>query len=455
MSWRRHFLLSILGLTLLMMAGCTSSGPSSSALDVPKAIEINALTPLQELLGGHSVICPSGTPCPDGVGQVLTKYQENGKTMMSVCTGFLISSDLILTNSHCVPDEVKENPSVCPQQIGIKFPASKQIGEESLACGRLLKASEVYATGPMAFLQSDYALIQLEQRTVRTPLRLSRAGIEDKTYYQAITIDPVTTTTLAGEVSLKSCLAIQGSQAFPSFQYFLDPVVSLFGHKDECRIIHGNSGSPLVDEMGVVHGLIQAGSAEQFDHFLAQMVQFGAWKPSSGLTMALASNLACLAGGDEVAALPPLAKICADEKSFHEARVRIINETEKRNDEVLQRQVLKKLQSWWKPSRDIVYRLVPGAISSEGNRMTLPYRVKLVCRRPESQKYSLNELTIQEPVLFLRTQLDAFLRLEVMATDVLTEPQKVDMATFRSLPTCQGTELLWGSELSAVIGPPQ
>ncbi|CAK9249669.1 unnamed protein product [Sphagnum jensenii] len=100
---------------------------------------------------------------------------------------------------------------------------------------------------------ADYAIIKLDQAVSRPPLTINRDGFKDQNLYQMIKIDPLSTSAAIGSMTRTDCKAQHDSKMVPNSDDNLSPDMGM----GDCLIVHGNSGSPLVDMQGQVHGLIQ------------------------------------------------------------------------------------------------------------------------------------------------------------------------------------------------------
>jgi hypothetical protein len=228
---------------------------------------------------------PSSATCPSAIGMMLTKY----KNWMGQCTAFLIDDQLLMTNSHCLPENLKIDGTDCRAHIQVFFPKTNDEPAESAICERVLRASKVFSSkSPIMERTTDYALLKLTRPLNRKPFKLSRAGLEDKMKLVFYSVEPQSLTEVRGLIRTRRCVTIQASVAAPSFiQPFAD-VASVvdcqFPNKTPGPFVHGNSGSPGIDPSGHVH-VISQGIVEPLPGVNN--------KPSKFKQVGIVTNIAC------------------------------------------------------------------------------------------------------------------------------------------------------------------
>lgn len=197
----------------------------------------------------------------------------------SVCTGFLIDKDVLVTNFHCLPEGLKKVGSSCEGQIHFLFPATQDHQAEEADCDKILSLSSSDGDEP---LRMDYAVLKLKSRVERPPLYVNDSGIRDGEDLTIYKIDPVPGR--GGVLKRVTCPAIQNTIINPYFDGDLAGVVSLV----PCSIIKGNSGSPMVDSSGSVKGVISASSELSLPEGVVQD------KPNAKLNLASGTSFACI-----------------------------------------------------------------------------------------------------------------------------------------------------------------
>lgn len=252
------------------------------------------------------VSCGSANPadCSPAVGMLVSYTAPKS---VGQCTAFLVGPQIVLTNSHCIPDDLKTAGSSCSDRIWIYFPELGDLPPLRAGCAQILEAStlpQVVKATP------DYAVIRLDQPIHRTPLILNRSGFKDQDEYQIVKIDPQSTTSAIGAMTRATCKAkhnsivVQDSGDDRSLNMALG----------DCQIVHGNSGSPLLDSEGQVRGVIQI----KFEESLLGMALLKLSTPlldDSVGTLSAGTNFACLNLPAEVPSGSALAPECASASS--------------------------------------------------------------------------------------------------------------------------------------------
>jgi hypothetical protein len=253
-----------------------------------------------------TVNCAGSTAdaCHPAVG-MLAAYHPPSK--VSQCTAFLVSSQFAITNSHCIPADLKAAGSDCSERMWLHFPEIPGYSKTRVGCVRVLTASELPA---QAIAVPDYAVIQLDQPVNRPPLKISREGFKNDGVYHIMKVDPKGTHSVEGELVHAVCKAKQGSILVGDSG---DDRSSNLAFAD-CDVIHGNSGSPLLDSNGNVNGVIQIRyDSDSISGLLLReslpMVDTAMLPP-----MGAGTNFACLKLPDEVPA-PALPAQCSASKT--------------------------------------------------------------------------------------------------------------------------------------------
>ncbi|MDG0818088.1 trypsin-like peptidase domain-containing protein [Bdellovibrio svalbardensis] len=219
-------------------------------------------------LPAYKVQCESLESCPESIVGVAS----DGK---SVCTGVLVQEDLIATNLHCIPEDLRKEEVSCKGRIMISFPATKSLAAEDIECAKVKWLSPPLKDSP---LTPDYAFLRLEKKTSRMKVPISTSGFSDGEQITLFKIDPQSDG--SGLLRKSTCTTIQKSLANPLFLNNKSPVISLV----PCSVVKGNSGSPLFSADLEVKGLLNSmGSATDVNLKKAPFSQVG-----------YGSNFACL-----------------------------------------------------------------------------------------------------------------------------------------------------------------
>ena len=243
----------------------------------------------------------SDSSCPSSVGQVITKNGVSGNDVkLGLCTGWLASPDIAITNSHCVPKELRKPGASCAEIMSIVFPMTPGRPLESAHCEKIIFAADIAeesGTGKNA--RADYAILKLSRRVERPVLPLSREGLKDGEKLEMFSVDPQSRSETRGILKVKHCEAIYGSLLLPGFVAPDFPVAML----KSCETIQGNSGSPIVSSSGkalaVGYAMLEEGKRN-----VADFIPNAARHERTFTKMTLAANVACMQLPDELAAGP-------------------------------------------------------------------------------------------------------------------------------------------------------
>ncbi len=245
-------------LALLLIHGCGSdTRPAHRIVDDSEIVEQKIRMAEFNCVG----------PCKPGVGLLLaTDVPSEGYTGLSACTAFQISADLVMTNSHCIPDDLKAASSNCSSRIHFLIPAASGTIVR-VGCAQVLEASTLSSAhrGPEIHRQKDYAILKLDRsltgrgqwlalNTARIDLDFSsdsRTSI-DRAFNQAtiIEVTPSLGQTYSGTQEIEPCLDAYHRPGYPGHSLgFLN-----------CASENGNSGSPILDSSSRVRAILYAGS---------------------------------------------------------------------------------------------------------------------------------------------------------------------------------------------------
>lgn len=192
--------------------------------------------------------CADEKNCPDNIGLIYnnsdgsTTYPKIGR-----CTGFLIKENIVATNSHCIPDHVKENSMkvYCHDYIAIRFIGDSK--KKVFKCEEMLDFSD-----DISGITPDYAFFKIKPTKIQ-PLDISQSGIKDN---QSSYIAKVTPSeySLGGTLEVEDCrvaigslLNLNGTNSFSNTGLVVD-----------CGVIPGNSGSPIINQNGEAIGIAQS-----------------------------------------------------------------------------------------------------------------------------------------------------------------------------------------------------
>ncbi|MGB0453596.1 MAG: hypothetical protein ACPGJV_07755 [Bacteriovoracaceae bacterium] len=206
-----------------------------------------------------------------------SKYDKRaGKYRGGQCSSSLVGKDIILTNAHCIPDDLKlqlwtEGKANCEKRIVAHFP--KFDGPTPNANGHYKLAYDTFDCSEVLFSSNnglvptgfqwprDYALIKLKTAPERPALRHDFTGFQEDEVYTTLSMDPIgdnrpDLVELYGKGGSffvkKKCVAKENTAYLNTSEYPHGPSASLF----ECTAIQGNSGSAVIDSNKVLKGVL-------------------------------------------------------------------------------------------------------------------------------------------------------------------------------------------------------
>lgn len=250
----------------LALAGCGSEsprldGPNLNASQIIQTEEKTILPNLRSL----RVSCKDPMDCPSNVGVVLIMSQnpatETGPIELMRCTGFLVSDEIVATNSHCIPDWMKKAGANCADSLGIRFVGEPE--SNSFTCQELISFSEL-KPDPNAHILTDpdYAFFRI-QRVNKPKLTLKHLALTDSATVEIPTFDDVTIDAESGLHSLqllkKTCSVIY----YSSLSLVVNPFAPVAPVRNcDIDVVGGNSGSPVLTSDGyvaaIVHGVTKS-----------------------------------------------------------------------------------------------------------------------------------------------------------------------------------------------------
>jgi S1-C subfamily serine protease len=219
----------VLSVFMLMLLAC---GKDSSPAGM-KHVQLSE-DEIQNLLDNQVFICNSlsTSKCPDGLARlfILNRLEPNTS---SLCSGFLVGSNRLITNSHCVA-----NDEVCANTFISVF---KNGGYETAKCRRVSFAQDD-GKDPQTKIV-DVAILELDQHLSAKPLEVINDEAQLGNFLSLWVIDHIDL--FIGRITELSC-RVSGRPASLELS--------------KCAAIFGNSGSPLMNARNEVLGVLWGGT---------------------------------------------------------------------------------------------------------------------------------------------------------------------------------------------------
>lgn len=249
--------------------------------DKSKALIVNTNENFREIVSTTDLSCNFN--CNQGVGLLLSYHSDS--MQISRCTAFLIQTNVVATNSHCIPKDIKNGVTaygrmyfILPNQYG--FP---------IEIASLIKASDIDAKDQFS---QDYALLKVNlSQPSNKVLKVSKAGVLDAKKYNIPHVNQVKSewshNAYSFQVQSVDCEAKQNSPVFPFFDSEHGKIATFMN----CPIKEGNSGSPILDKDGNAVAILSA-------YFRLENTPLGKLMKVDDLIkiprIALATNFSCI-----------------------------------------------------------------------------------------------------------------------------------------------------------------
>jgi len=245
----------MLSCVCLLAAACAASGRTAPA--AIRSAPVHAATISQPTAATPPVAapdlfvrCEDPASCPDAVGMLIvdaSPEEEPGR-----CTVTLIRPDRALTASHCLAPADRRAGAGCAR-TWVMFPQTASAAPESIACRRVLTATEVLGDDA---LHQEHAVLQLDRPSSRAPLVVNPAPPDPGSIVTVASITPHPVYGITHALSTRLCRVIDSSPA----QRALGAAAGNVGWLSNCPIARGNSGSPVIDYDGEVRAIVHGGT---------------------------------------------------------------------------------------------------------------------------------------------------------------------------------------------------
>ena len=231
-------------LSCLCFLACGKKENESSARLEPYTPPV--VTELDEYLARQDVSCEVGKFCPEYMVKIVVV--EGSKRR--VCTGFLTDSETVATSTSCLPSLMRLENQNCNRDIFFFFPKTINSGAvERRGCQKVLKVSDLETDNPTLW-KDDLAFLSLNKSIPRRSLFPTREGMSNKSSLTMWSIDQVDD--YFSLVRRDICEVVHNTYFNPLAVNEYSANMTVAG----CKFKRGNSGSPLIDDTGLVRAVV-------------------------------------------------------------------------------------------------------------------------------------------------------------------------------------------------------
>jgi len=196
---------------------------------------------------------------PQAQSVVMLLSTKNNSVDYGQCTGTLVAPDTVLTNRHCLPQDIAHSGAFCKDRILVGFSDGRKID-----CHRVLSAS-VTESGEGHILAADYAFIRLAENASVAPIGIDSQSGELRENLSLTVIDfdeYMLNGNIRGTIVKKTCAPIQHSM-YLAYSMERSGMVT-----DQCGVRDGNSGSAYVSDSGQVVGVVHSHIKAEYRSFV-------------------------------------------------------------------------------------------------------------------------------------------------------------------------------------------
>ncbi len=235
-------------LALALSCLCFISCGKKSKEDSPKLEPSTppVITELDEYMSKQDVGCEVGVFCPEYIVKIVVVEG----TKKRVCTGFLTDSETVATSTSCLPSLMRLENQTCSRDIFFFLPKTfNSTSIERRGCSRVLKVSQLETDNPTLW-KDDLAFLSLDQPVNRRSLFPTRDGMSNKSNLTMWSVDKMDEHFAL--IRRDTCEVVHNSYFNPLAINEYSSGMTVAG----CKFKTGNSGSPLIDDQGLVRGVV-------------------------------------------------------------------------------------------------------------------------------------------------------------------------------------------------------
>lgn len=228
---------------LIVFASCGKKGITSSKSKTAAISEEE----IQAVMANQVFDCASldGSACPEGITRLLILNKKKSQKS-KLCTGFMMGSDTMITNQHCI-----SNIGDCRNTYVAVYNGHSY---EQNRCHSIVRLLSDQKNSADPGKQLDVAIVKLEKKYSGKVFEPATTPARNGDFVRSWVIDH-TGSDLESPNLLESRVTEIRCRATP-MQGFQSLILS------DCPVIQGNSGSPLLDRTGKVIGVIWGGTSD-------------------------------------------------------------------------------------------------------------------------------------------------------------------------------------------------
>ncbi len=199
------------------------------------------------------------------VGMLVEGRMTDSSYRIGQCTGFLYGAgDIVGLNSHCISDSMWNLKDDCKNYLGIKFPETPGHPSEVFMCEELLYRSDIGKDSNPFDIKADYSYFRIKP-TSRKPLGLAPQPSKPKELISVRKVNPIDLKSqMGGHLDYAYCLLQNDSFLNVKYGNEWSDTGLAVSNGNSCKIIHGNSGSPVLNSQNQVIGFAQSYLNDQF-----------------------------------------------------------------------------------------------------------------------------------------------------------------------------------------------
>lgn len=240
-------LLSLFSSLLLCSCGKEATIAGGEITNIDPVVDTQLI---EQYLSRQSYRCTEEDNCPESLGRVIIYDSTNDE--INNCSGFLISSEYLVTSSGCLTQELLEKKVSCQGRIFTMFAEQSQVQAETVGCSELVFKTNVHSTDP-EIVKNALAIIRIDKKISRRFLIPSDQKLKHGDLFEMWAVKFTKPNEAIG--FKQNCTHIKGSYAHPlSALSQKNPNILLSG----CHVEDSMRGGIWGDQVGRVFGMLHS-----------------------------------------------------------------------------------------------------------------------------------------------------------------------------------------------------